>query len=153
MALIPLAALLFGTGAGSRLVLVVYASFWPVLVQVLHGVQDVDPVQRDTARAYGLGRWARARHLTWPTALPYVFTGVRLAAAVALVLAITSELVIGNPGLGQRLAVAQSSGAVPAVYALVVVAGLLGVVVNLGARALEARALSWHASVRAEPVP
>ncbi|CAM5615186.1 hypothetical protein SVIOM74S_01825 [Streptomyces violarus] len=45
--------------------------------------------------------------MLWPTALPYVMTGVRLAAAVALILAITSELVIGAPGLGRRIGVAR----------------------------------------------
>lgn len=150
VALIPLAVLLFGTQIESKLLLVVYAAFWQILIQVLYGVQDVDPVAQDTARSYRLSPWARVRHVTWPTALPYVMTGLRLAAAVALILAVTAELVIGNPGIGQRLAVAQSSGAVPTAYALVVVTGLLGVVVNVGFRAVERRALSWHPSQRGE---
>ncbi|WFE27392.1 ABC transporter permease [Solwaraspora sp. WMMD791] len=152
VALIPLAVLLYGTGIESTLLLVVYAAFWQVLVQVLYGVQDVDPVADETARSYGLGTWARVRHVVWPTALPYVMTGVRLAAAVALVLAITAELVIGAPGLGNRIAVAQTSGAVPLMYALVVVTGLLGVAINLVARAVERRALSWHQSMRGEVI-
>jgi ABC-type nitrate/sulfonate/bicarbonate transport system permease component len=150
VALIPLAVLVFGLGLESTLLLVVYASFWQVLIQVIYGVQDVDPVARDTARSYQLGRWARIRYLVWPTALPYVMTGVRLAAAVALILAVTAELIIGSPGLGHEIAVAQSSGAVPLVYALVIVTGLLGVIVNLGARALERATLSWHSSLRAD---
>ena len=150
VALIPLAVLLFGTAIESKLLLVVYASFWQMLIQVLYGVQDVDPVAQDTARAYRFGPWARIRYVTWPTALPYVMTGLRLAAAVALILAVTAELVIGNPGLGNRLAVAQSSGAVATSYALVVVAGLLGVAVNVLARAVERRALTWHPSQRGE---
>ncbi|HEX2156161.1 MAG TPA: ABC transporter permease [Actinomycetes bacterium] len=150
VALIPLAVLLFGTDLRSKLLLVVYASFWQVQIQVLHGVQDVDPVAMDTAHSYGLGRWARIRHVVWPTALPYAVTGFRLAAAVALVLAVTAELIIGSPGLGREIAVAQTSGAVPAMYALVVVAGLLGVGVNLVARALERRVLAWHPSTRRE---
>jgi ABC-type nitrate/sulfonate/bicarbonate transport system permease component len=108
VALIPLAVLLFGTDLRSKLLLVVYASFWQVLIQVL------------------------------------------LAAAVALILAITAELIIGSPGLGKEIAVAQTSGAVPAMYALVVVTGLLGVGVNLLARALERRVLAWHPSARRE---
>ncbi|MFY1633243.1 ABC transporter permease [Solwaraspora sp. WMMB335] len=152
VALIPLAVLLYGTGIESVLLLVVYASFWQVLVQVLYGVQDVDPVADETARSYGLNAWARIRHVVWPTALPYVMTGVRLAAAVALVLAITAELVIGAPGLGKRIAVAQTSGAVPLMYALVVVTGLLGVAINLLARLVERQALSWHQSMRDEVV-
>jgi ABC-type nitrate/sulfonate/bicarbonate transport system permease component len=150
VALIPVAVLLYGTDLESKLLLVVYASFWQVLVQVLAGTQDVDPVAEDTARSYQMGTWGRVRYVLWPTALPYVMTGVRLAATVALVLAITAELVIGAPGLGKELAVAQTSGAVPRVYALVLVTGLLGVAVNLVARAIERRALHWHQSMRRE---
>ncbi|MGY1625364.1 ABC transporter permease [Geodermatophilus sp. SYSU D00965] len=150
VALIPLAVLLFGTQIESKLLLVVYAAFWQMLIQVLYGVQDVDPVAQDTARAYRFGFLARIRYVTWPTALPYVMTGLRLSASVALILAVTAELVIGNPGLGNRIAVAQSSGAIAATYALVVVTGLLGVAVNLVFRFIERRALSWHPSQRGE---
>jgi|SRR5256886_11082617 len=150
VALIPLAVLLYGNGIRATLVLVVYAAFWQVLVQVLHGVGDVDPVARDTAESYRLGRLARVRYLIWPTALPYAVTGIRLAASVALVLAITGELVIGTPGLGNEIAVAQTSGAVPAMYALVVVTGLLGLAANLVTRAAERRILAWHPAQRAE---
>jgi ABC-type nitrate/sulfonate/bicarbonate transport system permease component len=150
VALIPLAVLLYGTDLRSTLLLVVYAAFWQVFVQVLAGVADVDPIAEETARSYRLGPWARIRYLIWPTALPYVFTGVRLAAAVALILAVTTELVIGAPGLGAQIGIAQSSGAVPVMYALTVVTGLVGVAINLTARAAERRMLAWHQSVRAE---
>jgi ABC-type nitrate/sulfonate/bicarbonate transport system permease component len=111
VALIPLVVLIYGSRPESALVLVVYAAFWQVLVQVLYGVADVDPVVRDTARSYRFSRWAIVRTVVWPTALPYVVTGFRLAAAVALILEITAELVIGVPGLGKSIGVAQSSGA------------------------------------------
>ncbi|WP_151770474.1 ABC transporter permease [Streptomyces abyssomicinicus] len=150
VALIPLAVLLYGTELRSVLLLVVYAAFWQILIQVLYGVQDVDPVAEATARSYGLGTLARVRYVLWPTALPYVMTGVRLAAAVALILSVTAELVIGAPGLGARIAVAQTSQAVPEMYALIVVTGLLGLLINVGARTVERRALSWHQSVRGE---
>jgi ABC-type nitrate/sulfonate/bicarbonate transport system permease component len=150
VALIPLAVLLYGTDLGSTLLLVVYAAFWQVLVQVLYGVADVDPIADETARSFRFGPWARVRHVLWPTALPYVFTGVRLAASVALVLAVTAELVIGAPGLGKSIAVAQTSGAVPLMYALIAVTGLLGVGINLAARVFERRSLAWHQSVRGE---
>jgi ABC-type nitrate/sulfonate/bicarbonate transport system permease component len=148
VALIPLAVLLYGSDLRSTLLLAVYASFWQVLIQVLQGVQDVDPVARDTARSFGLGRWARIRYLTWPTALPYVMTGLRLAAAVALILTVTAELVIGSPGLGQQIGAAQSGGAIATMYALVIVTGLIGVGVNLLARRLEHAVLWWHQSLR-----
>jgi len=150
VALIPLAVLLYGTELGSTLLLVCYAAFWQVLVQVLYGVADVDPVAFETARSFRLSTWARVRYVLWPTALPYVFTGIRLAASVALVLAITAELVIGSPGLGKEIAVAQASEAVPTMYALIVVTGVLGVLINLLARTGERRLLAWHQSVRGE---
>lgn len=148
VALIPLAVLLYGTSIGSSLLLIVYATFWQVLIQVLYGVQDVDPVARETAVAYGLGRLARLRYVTWPTCAPYAVTGIRLATAVALILAVTSELVIGSPGLGRDIAVAQGSGAVAPMYALVVMTGLVGLVISGLTRWGEAKLLHWHESVR-----
>jgi ABC-type nitrate/sulfonate/bicarbonate transport system permease component len=150
VALIPLVVVLQGPTIEATLVLVVYAAFWQVLIQVLAGVADIDPVASDTARSYHLGRWDRIRFLVWPTALPYAVTGVRLAAAVALILTITGELVIGSPGLGQEIANARSSGAVPVMYALIVVTGLFGVAANVLTRAAERRVLAWHPSVRLE---
>jgi ABC-type nitrate/sulfonate/bicarbonate transport system permease component len=150
VALIPLAVVLYGSTILSTLILVIYASFWQVLVQVLHGVADVDPVARDTATAYRLGLWARIRYLVWPTALPYAVTGLRLATSVALILSITGELVIGSPGLGKEIANAQASGAVAVMYALVLITGLIGVAANLLTRAAERRILAWHPSVRQE---
>ncbi|MGF1661780.1 MAG: ABC transporter permease [Kineosporiaceae bacterium] len=148
VALIPLAALLYGPGIRSALLLAVYAAFWQVLVQVIAGVADLDPVAEDTARSYRLGRLGRLRHVVWPTTLPYLVTGVRLAATVALILTITAELFLAVPGIGREILDQQQGGNVPEVYALVLLTGLLGVLVNAGTRALERRVLSWHPSVR-----
>ncbi|EMY33543.1 binding-protein-dependent transport system inner membrane protein [Arthrobacter crystallopoietes BAB-32] len=152
VALIPLAVLLFGVKIESTLMLVVYASFWQVFIQVLYGVADVDNVAMNTAKSYGLGRLARIRHVVFPTALPYLMTGVRLAASVALILAITAELVIGSPGLGREIALAQSGGAISGMYALVLATGLIGVVINLVMRWIERKTLSWHSSIRSEVI-
>ena len=119
VALIPLAVLMFGYQIQAALLIIVYASFWQVFIQVLYGVADVDAVARDTARSFGLSRGSRVVNLVFPTALPYLMTGLRLAAAVALILAITAEMFIGNPGLGREIVFAQSAGDWPAVYALV----------------------------------
>jgi ABC-type nitrate/sulfonate/bicarbonate transport system permease component len=150
VALIPLAVVLFKTPMQSTLLLVIYASFWQVLIQVLHGVADVDPVARETATSYRLGRLDRARYLVWPTTLPYAMTGVRLAASVALILTVTGELVIGGVGLGQEIATARTSNAVPAMYALVVVTGVIGLAASLLTRGAERLVLAWHPSVRRE---
>ncbi|GAB3465509.1 ABC transporter permease [Streptomonospora sediminis] len=150
VALIPLAILLYGTDMAATLLLVIYAAFWQIYIQVLYGVADIDPVAEQTARSYGLGRLARLRYVAWPSALPYILTGLRLGAAVALILTITGQLVIGTPGLGQQIALAKSSNATELVYALIIATGVLGVAVNIGVRALERRALRWHSSVRGE---
>ncbi|MET8040587.1 ABC transporter permease [Micromonospora sp. NPDC005215] len=152
VALIPLAVLMFGIQMQAALVIIIYASFWQVFVQVIYGVADIDTVARDTARSFGLLRREQLTHLVLPTALPYLMTGLRLAAAVALILAITAEMVIGNPGLGRMIELSRSAGDSVGLYALVVVTGLLGLTVNIAFRFIERRVLSWHQSVRGETV-
>jgi len=150
VALVPLAILVFATDLRSALLLIVYASFWQVLIQVLYGVADTDPIAIDAARSYGLPWLARLRYVVLPTALPFVLTGLRLGATVALILAVTAGLVIGTPGLGAEIVAAQNGGAVAAMYALIVVTGLLGVAVNVVLRLAERRLLHWHPSIRVE---
>ncbi|GIG39240.1 ABC transporter permease [Cellulomonas phragmiteti] len=150
VAIIPLAVLVAGLSREAALVIVVYAPFWQVFIQVLYGIGDVDTVADDTARSFGLGRLQRLRHVVLPTALPYVITGFRLAASIALVLTITAELVIGNPGIGRQIDVYRSAPDAPGLYALVLVTGGLGLLVNLVTRLVERRVLHWHPSVRRE---
>lgn len=152
VALIPIATLLYGLQLSAALIIIVFATFWQIFVQVLYGVADVDTVARDTARSFGLTRREQVMSLVLPTTLPYLMTGLRLGASVALILAVTAEMTIGNPGLGVMINTARNAGDSVAVYALVVVTGLLGLVVNLGFRLIERRSLSWHQSVRGEEV-
>ena len=148
VALIPGVILLFGSRYQSGVVLITYAAFWQVLLQMLYGLNDIDSVARDTARSFRFTRVGYVRHVAWPTLLPFLFTGVRLAAAMALVLAVTAEMVIGSQGVGRGIMVAQASNAAAEAYAYVLIAGLMGVAINLAARALERRLLRWHPSVR-----
>lgn len=150
VAFIPLAVILFGTGWMPTLVLVIYASFWQVFVQVMYGAQNIDAVARQTAKSYRFPWSMRVRYVTWPTVLPYLFIGFRLAATVALIIEITGELVIGSPGLGKQIAIAQQSAASANMFALVIVTGFLGVAANVLPRVLERTMLSWHPAVRRE---
>jgi ABC-type nitrate/sulfonate/bicarbonate transport system permease component len=150
VALIPLAVLIWGSGLESKVFLAAFASTWPLLMQTLYGVQDVDPVATDTARSFGFSRPQRLVHVTLPSAVPYIATGVRISAAVALILAVTAELVIGSPGLGAQINVARQSDNPEIMYALIVVTGLLGWAVNVVFTRLERRVLHWHPSQRAE---
>lgn len=148
VAILPLVVLVFGPDMQGKLFLVAFASFWPVLVQTVYGVQDADPVAIDTARSFGYGRLATLWRVTLPSALPYVVTGVRISSAIALVLAVTAEIVMGAPGLGNAITIAQSASTFDVMYGLIIAAGLIGVGLN-GLLALsERRILHWHPSQR-----
>ena len=148
VALIPLAVLVYGTGLESKVFLATFASFWPMLIQTIYGVQDVDPVATDTARAFGLGRAARLWRVTVPSAVPYIATGIRISSSVALILCVTAELVIGSAGLGRQINAASSGGNVELMYALIIATGLLGWLLNIAATLGERRVLHWHPSQR-----
>jgi len=148
VALIPLAVLVYGTGLESKVFLATFAAFWPLLIQVLYGVQDVDPVATDTARAYGFNRFEILYRVKLPSAVPYIATGIRISSAVALILAVTAELVIGSAGLGRSINLAREGGAFELMYALIIVTGMLGWVLNIGATRVERRVLHWHPSQR-----
>src|SRR5437763_3931745 len=146
VALIPLAILIYGIGLESTVFLAAFAAFWQLLVQVLYGVQDVDPVATDTARSFGFSRPQRMLRVTLPSAVPYIATGLRIASAVALILTVTAELVIGSPGLGRSITVARSGGDVELMYALIIATGLLGLILNSVFVWGERRVLPWHPS-------
>ena len=148
VALIPLAILIYGIGLESTVFLAAFAAFWQLLVQVLYGVQDVDPVATDTARSFGFSRPQRLLRVTLPSAVPYIATGLRIASAVALILTVTAELVIGSQGLGRSITVARSGGDVELMYALIIATGLLGLVLNSVFVWGERRVLHWHPSQR-----
>ncbi|TFH57692.1 ABC transporter permease subunit [Glutamicibacter arilaitensis] len=148
VALIPIAALLFGPRIGTELMIIIYACFWVVLIQVFYGISDLDKVAVDTARTLGMNFMQRVRYLIFPTLLPFLMTGLRLSATIALILAISVELIVGTPGLGQEVAFAQINGSAPAIYALIITSGLLGIAINMLMRFIERKTLFWHESVR-----
>jgi ABC-type nitrate/sulfonate/bicarbonate transport system permease component len=148
VALVPLAVLIYGVGLESKVFLAAFASFWPLFVQTLYGVQDVDPVATDTARSFGLGSFERLWRIKLPSAVPYIATGLRISSAVALILAVTAEIVIGSAGLGRSINVARQSGAIELMYALIITTGLLGWVLNVLTTQAERRVLHWHPSQR-----
>jgi ABC-type nitrate/sulfonate/bicarbonate transport system permease component len=149
VALIPLAILIYGSGLESKVFLAAFASTWPLLMQTLYGVQDTDPVATDTARSFGFGRTSRLLRVTLPSAVPYIATGVRISAAVSLILCVTAELIIGAAGLGREINLARQGGAVDVMYALIVATGLLGWAMNASFTRVERRVLHWHPSQRA----
>ncbi len=146
VALIPLAILLFGQGLQLKTSLIAYASFWPLLFNTVYGVQDVDPIAKDTARSFGLGRLAVLGRVTLPAASPFIATGVRVASAIALILAISTELLAGAAGgIGSFILRASSGGGnADLVYAATAMTGVLGLVLNWALLLVERRALAWQ---------
>ncbi|WP_431729428.1 ABC transporter permease [Verrucosispora sp. TAA-831] len=147
--LIPVLVLVLDV-AQITVLLVAVSCFWIVLFQVLYGLRDVDRVAVDTARSMRLGPLARVVHVTWPTVLPYLGTALRLIVSVALALAITGGLVMGAAGLGELIWSSQESGEFTGMYALVLLTGGVGILLDLGARLAERRLLHWHVATRRE---
>src|ERR671935_2145146 len=146
--LIPLLFLTLGTNLKSEVFLASFGAFWPLLVQTMYGVRDVDPITIDTARSFGVGRFERLYRIKLPSAVPYIATGLRISSNVALILAFTAELFMGLPGLGQKVNYVYSFGLETQLYAYALVVGFLGVAIHLLSTAMEQRALRWHPSQR-----
>ncbi len=146
--LIPLLFLTIGTNLKSEVFLAAFGAFWPLLVQTMYGVRDVDPIAMDTARSFRLGAHEQLLRVTLPSSVPYIATGLRISSAVSLILAFTAELFMGTPGLGKELQYAQAFGLNDQLYALAVATGFLGLAIHFLFSALEARALHWHPSQR-----
>lgn len=149
VAVLPLALLLYGATEQMVLLLLIFGSVWPLLLQTMYGVHQVDPVSRDVARSYQFRRRELIFAVVVPSAAPFIATGIRIAATVSLLLTIGGELLGGAPGLGASIALAQQDDLIPEMFAFVVVAAVLGVVLNLVLMRLERRFLSWHSSNRA----
>ena len=147
-ALIPLLFLTLGTNLRSEIFLATFGAFWPLLVQTMYGVRDVDPIATDTARSFRVGKLERLYRVTLPSALPYIFTGIRISSAVALILAFTAELFMGTGGLGVAMNVAETFGLNEQIYALALATGFLGVAIHFAVSAVERRVLRWHPSQR-----
>jgi ABC-type nitrate/sulfonate/bicarbonate transport system permease component len=147
-ALIPLLFLTLGTTLRSEVFLATFGAFWPLLVQTIYGVRDVDPVALDTARSFGVGRFERLYRIKLPSSIPYIATGLRISSAVSLILAFTAELFMGTGGLGQIMNVSESFGQTVQVYALALATGFLGLAIYVVFAAIERRALRWHPSQR-----
>ncbi|WP_166879977.1 ABC transporter permease [Salinibacterium sp. ZJ450] len=150
VAVIPLLTLILGATMEMKVVLVIYGAFWPIALQTIYGVRDVDKVLMDTVRSYGIPRLRSALAVLLPAALPYLVTGLRISVVVGLLLAISGEILGSAPGIGLDMALAQTGGDVSLTYAYIVFIGLLGVTVDLLLNVMSRKVLFWHASVREE---
>ena len=148
VALIPVVILFLGLGIPTRRFIVAYAAAWPILINTLYGVRGVDRTFHDVARTSGVGRAGRLFRVTLPAALPSIATGIRVSAAVALLVCVTAEFVIGTGGIGTYMERQQIALRLPELYGGVVLVGLLGYLINVGLRMVERRTLFWSGEER-----
>jgi NitT/TauT family transport system permease protein len=153
--LIPLVALLLGPGLRMNVTLIAYAAVWPVLPNTIYGLDDVDPLAKETLRAFGFGRMAVIRRVCLPSAAPFIVTGIRLASSVAIVVSIGAGVVTGRiDGNGIGAFIADASTGAPntaIVLAAALWAGVLGLVLNALITWAGRRAQPWHHSYPGEP--
>ena len=139
VALAPALNTMFGTTSTTpRRLVVSVVVFAPVFVNTLRGLRQVQPVHRDLLRAYAATPRQITRTVTIPGALPYLFTGLRIASSTAVIAAIVAEYFGGlQNGLGSRITSAASNSAYARAWAFVLGAILLGLVFYLATLALE----------------
>jgi ABC-type nitrate/sulfonate/bicarbonate transport system permease component len=150
IAILPLVMLQFGGTLKMEYTVVAFGVFWPLVIQVVYGVRSMDPLVRDTAEVLRVTGLRRFSSIVLPSAAPFIATGLRIAAAVALILAVIAELIGGAAGLGRAILVAEDSGAsaLPLMYALIVITGLTGILIAGVFTLLERRLLRWHQRFR-----
>lgn len=153
VALIPVAILVFGQGAEMKVALVAYAALWPILFNTLYGVRAVEPLAKESARAFGVPRLSVLTRVVLPSTAPFAAAGVRISAAIALIVTVSAELLAGAAeGLGSWILRMSSGGAdTDMVYAGTIVAGLLGLAVNGLLRAGEFRLFRWKRLMEDQP--
>lgn len=147
VALIPLALVAVGSGPETKIALAVYAAVWPILFNTIYALDEIDPVMVETARSFGFSRVRTMFTVALPHSAPFVLTGIRLSAAVALILVVSTEyLAGGGVGLGNfALNASTGAGRMDLVLAGTVVAGLIGYLINEILEQVHKRGLRWSA--------
>jgi NitT/TauT family transport system permease protein len=119
-------------------------AFFPVFINTLRGLREVDPIHRELMHSYAASGWTFARKVRLPGALPFVFTGLRQASSLAVLAAVVAEYFGGlQDGLGSRITSAAAFTAYPRAWAFVVGACLLGLVFYLSTLLLERLVMPW----------
>lgn len=149
VALLPVLILTFGTTKQLEVIVVFLGVLWPILLQTIYGVRRIDPVVRDTVRSFQIPQRLRFAKVLLPSAAPFTATGIRIAAAGAILLSLAVEILARTPGLGLELVKAQGDGRPELALAYLGWAGVIGIALNTVLASAEARVLGW--STRSDP--
>ena len=143
LALYPVFILLLGLGEASKVFVIFWATLFPLLLNTISGVKEVDPKLLEMARAYGARRLTIFRRVVLPGAVPSIFVGLRLGATTALLLLIASEMIGANKGIGFQVMNAQYNFQIPLMFAAIVILAALGLIANQALVVLQRRLCRW----------
>lgn len=144
VALLPIAMMFFGTGDSMKLVMIIFISMWPIVLNTVEGVRSVDPELHKVMNSFRIKPMDRFNKVYLPAAMPQIFSGVRISLAVAVAVMIAVEM-FGTPGgIGYFIRDAQQTFRIVDMWTGLLILGLFGYFLNLVFRLLEARILRWH---------
>lgn len=149
IAIAPLFIIWFGFGFTPKLLLVFLLSFFPIVVSSIAGFKSADKDVMDFARTTGASGWTLFRKIQLPQALPHIFTGLKVGAALAATAAVVAEFVASDRGLGYLLLQYNGQLDTPMVFAIIVVLSLIGLAVYYAVEIVERLAIPWHVSQQA----
>lgn len=149
-ALIPLFLALVGIGPALQLTTIIFGTVWPVLLNTIDGTRHVEPEYQDVAHVFQITGFQRLRLVILPAAAPKIFAGLRISVSLALILMVISELVGSTEGIGRRMLEDQTAFDIPAMWAGIMLLGLLGFTLNALFLRAERRLLAWHYAATAE---
>jgi NitT/TauT family transport system permease protein len=149
LALLPVFILLLGIGELSKITMVVYSCAWPLLLNTIAAVKQVDPLLIKSARTMGATPQQLFRKVILPASLPTIFVGIRLASASAMLVLVASEMVGAKAGLGYLIINSQYSFLIPQMYFGILGITVIGLAFNAVLEALERRFMRWKAPATA----
>ena len=146
LALIPLFIVWFGIGEAPKVILIAFATVFPVYLNTFAGVRSVDAKLVEAARSLGLKGWSLIIHVILPGALPSFFTGLRYAIGISVLMLVAAEQINAQTGLGALINHARDFMRTDIIVVCLIVYALLGLIGDSLVRALEKRALAWRPS-------
>jgi NitT/TauT family transport system permease protein len=149
LALLPVFILLLGIGEFSKITMVIYSCAWPLLLNTIAGVKQVDPLLVKSARTMGATPGQLFRKVILPAALPTIFVGIRLASASAMLVLVASEMVGAKAGLGYLIIYSQYSFLIPQMYFGILAITAIGLSFNALLEALEQYLMRWKGAATA----
>jgi len=145
--LLPFILLIFGLGEMSKVVMVAIGVFFPVAINSTAGVLQISSVYLDVGKSFKASRWDTFRTIALPGALPFIMTGVKLGAGLALILIAIAEMVGAKSGIGYMIWSAWETFAVAKMYVGLFVIALIGFAISILLNEVERWIIRWKADV------